>query len=164
MSNEPHDKLRSDADTPGPSRLVLQQDGAWAGWYHWEPVDDFEEHAGPFYCRPEGDGPDAPLVCGFLPEAKNRNGGGNVHGGALMTFADYALFTLGGGLAANLHGVTATMNCEFIGAAQAGRMLTARGEVIRAGGSLVFIRGLIDDDGRAVLAFSGTVKRLKPRG
>lgn len=156
MSHEPHDKLQSDADTPGPSRLVAITDGAWAGWYHWEPFDDFEEHAGPFYCRPEGAG----ILCGFVPEAKNRNGGGNIHGGSLMTFADYALFMIAGGMESSVHGVTVTMNCEFVGAAEAGRMLTARGEVVRAGFSMVFVRGMIDDDGRNVLAFSGTIKRI----
>lgn len=60
----------------------------------------------------------------------------------------------------SVHGVTVTMNCEFVGAAEAGRMLTARGEVVRAGFSMVFVRGMIDDDGRNVLAFSGTIKRI----
>jgi uncharacterized protein (TIGR00369 family) len=157
MADLPHDKLQSDADTPGPSRLVPVAAGEWAGWHHWEPVDDFEEHSGPFFCKPEG----STVVCGFRPEAKNRNGGGAVHGGALMTFADYALFIIAGGMEAAIHGVTMTMNCDFVGAAEAERLLTARGEVVRAGGSVVFVRGLIDDDGRAVLAFSGTIKRLR---
>ncbi len=160
MSHEPHDKLQSDADTPGPSRLVPVAAGPWAGWYHWEPVDDFEEHAGPFYCREDEHG----LVCGFLPEAKNRNGGGNLHGGALMTFADYALFMIAGGIDANLHGVTMTMNCDFVGAGQSGRLLTARGEIVREGQSVAFVRGLICDEERPLLAFSGTIKKFKPRG
>lgn len=160
MSHEPHDKLQSDADIPGPSRLVEVSSGQWAGWYHWEPVDDFEEHAGPFYCRSEGEG----IVCAFLPQAKNRNGGGNIHGGALMTFADYALFMIAGGMEASIHGVTLTMNTEFVGAAEAERLLTARGEVVREGQSIAFVRGLIDDDGRPVLAFSGTIKKFRARG
>lgn len=158
MSDTPHDKMQPDSPFIS-ARLAAVTEGVWAGWYHWEPVDDFEEHAGPFYCRPEGEG----LVCGFLPDKKNCNGGGNIHGGSLMTFADYALFMIGGGLETSLHGVTVTMNCEFVGAAEPGRLLTARGEVVRAGGSLVFVRGLIADEDRAVLAFSGTVKRLKRR-
>jgi acyl-coenzyme A thioesterase PaaI-like protein len=160
MSHEPHDKLQSAADTSGPSRLVLVAAGPWAGWYHWEPIDDFEEHAGPFYCREDERG----LVCAFLPDAKNRNGGGNLHGGALMTFADYALFMIAGGVDANLHGVTMTMNCEFVGAGEPGRLLTARGEIIREGQSVAFVRGLIDDDGRPLLAFSGSIKKFRPRG
>lgn len=160
MSHEPHDKLQSDADTPGPSRLARIAGGEWDGWYHWEPVDDFEEHVGPFYCRPEGDG----IVCAFMPRRQNRNGGGNIHGGALMTFADYALFMIAGGMDANVHGVTMTMNCDFVGAAEPGRLLTARGDVIRNGLSVTFVRGVIYDQDRAVLAFSGTIKKFKPRG
>ena len=157
MSEHTHDKLESEATGLRPG-LVQVTEGQWAGWYHWEPVDHFEEHAGPFYCRPEEDGG---LVCGFIPEAKNRNGGGNIHGGALMTFADYALFMIAGGMDTSVHGVTMTMNCDFVGAAEPGRLLTGRGEVVRAGGSVVFVRGIIDDAGRNVLAFSATIKRFK---
>lgn len=82
---------------------------------HWEPVDDFEEHSGPSYCKPEADGT---LLCGFRPDAKNRNGGGNIHGGALITLADYVLFMTALGADTELHGVTLTMNSEFIGAAE----------------------------------------------
>jgi acyl-coenzyme A thioesterase PaaI-like protein len=141
--------------------LVAVTDGPWRDWFHFEPSDAFEDYTGPFYCRPEGDA--GALVCGFIPELKNANAGGSVHGGALMTFADFALFIIAGGINYDLHGVTVTMNCEFVGAAQPGRLLSARGEVVRAGFSMVFVRGIIDDNGRAVLAFSGTIKRIKPR-
>ncbi|NBW74353.1 MAG: PaaI family thioesterase [Sphingomonadaceae bacterium] len=158
MTEHPHDKLQQD-ETPRRAGLALITEGHWAGWYHWEPVDHFEEHAGPFYCKPDGDS----VLCGFIPEAKNRNGGGNIHGGALMTFADYALFMIAGGMDTSVHGVTMNMNCDFVGAAETGRMLTARGEVVRAGGSVVFVRGIIDDAGRNVLSFSASIKRFKPR-
>ena len=158
MSEHTHDKLQQDEPSLRPG-LAKVTEGQWAGWNHWEPVDHFEEHAGTFYCKPEGDS----LVCGFIPEAKNRNGGGNIHGGALMTFADYALFMIAGGMETSVHGVTMNMNCDFVGAAEPGRMLTARGEVVRAGGSVVFVRGIIDDDGRNVLSFSASIKRFKKR-
>jgi uncharacterized protein (TIGR00369 family) len=159
MSHDPQDKL----DEPKRHGLARVDDGPWAGWYHWEPVDFFEEHAGPFYCQPEGEGPDAPIVCAFMPQDKNRNGGGNIHGGALMTFADYALFMIAGGMETSVHGVTMTMNCEFVGAAELGQRLTARGEVVRQGMSVAFVRGIIDDEGRPIMAFSGTIKKFKPR-
>jgi acyl-coenzyme A thioesterase PaaI-like protein len=156
MSHEPHDKL----DQPRSHRLVPVTAGRWSGWYHYEPADPFEDYTGPFYCREDAQG----LVCGFLPEAKNANAGGNIHGGALMVFADYALFMLAGGMDAAIHGVTMTCNSDFTGAAEVGRLLTARGEVIREGASIVFLRGLISDGDRPVLAFSGTIKKFKPRG
>lgn len=156
MSHEPHDKL----DEPRRHSLVRVSAGPWAGWRHFEPADPFEDHTGPFYCRKDDRG----IVCGFRPDASNCNAGGNIHGGALMTFADYALFMLAGGIDFNLHGVTMTMNTDFVGAAEPGRLLTGRGEVVRDGASVAFVRGLIDDDGRPVLAFSGTIKKFRPRG
>lgn len=158
MSETPHDKLQPDHPKLRPG-LAPVGEGAWQGWYHWQPVDDFEELAGPFYCQPEGQG----VVCGWVPGDKNRNSGGNIHGGALMTYADFALFMIAGGMSNAVHGVTVTMNSEFVGAAVPGRLLTARGEVVRSGLSLVFVRGLITDGERAVLAFSGTIKRLRER-
>ena len=159
MSHEPHDKLQPGAAASNSARMVPIAEGEWAGWYTWVPLDDFEELAGPFYCKPEN----GSFLCGFRPDAKNRNGGGNIHGGALMTFADYALFMSALGADPDLHGVTLTMNCEFIGAAEPGRLLTARTEIIRQGFSIVFARGTIDDDGRPVLTFSATIKKLAKR-
>ena len=152
-----HDKLQAETNEPRRPGLVPIKSGEWAGWYHYEPSDRFEDHTGPFYCKPEGDG----VVCGFMPESKNCNAGGNVHGGAVMTFADYALFMIAGGMDASVHGVTVTCNVEFVGGAEPGKLLTARGEVIRAGFSMVFVRGIISDGDRPVTAFSGTIKKLR---
>jgi uncharacterized protein (TIGR00369 family) len=161
MSHEPHDKLLPDDGTqPRRPGLVPVREGQWAGWYHYEPADAFEDYTGPFHCRPDADGS---LVCGFMPEPKNCNAGGNIHGGSLMTFADYALFMIAGGMDSAVHGVTVTCNCEFVGAAEAGNLLTARGEVVRAGFSMIFVRGLISDGERPVMAFSGTIKRIAGR-
>ena len=169
MSEEPHDKLLPEALDAEPTRAGLKKvsEGPWAGWYHYEPSDAFEDYAGPFYCKPEGssNGKGA-MICGFMPDAKNCNAGGNIHGGSLMTFADYALFMIAGGMNSEVHGVTVTCNCEFVNAAVPGKLLVARGEVVRAGLSMVFARGIIydlDDDNRPVLAFSGSIKRLPVR-
>ena len=156
-----HDKLHPDAGAPRRPGLAPITEGTWAGWYHYEPSDKFEDHTGPFYCKPDGDGPDAGVVCGFLPEAKNCNAGGNVHGGAVMTFADYSLFMIAGGMDASVHGVTVTCNVEFVDGAEPGKLLTARGEVIRAGFSMVFVRGIISDGDRPVTVFSGTLKKVR---
>ena len=152
-----HDKLQSETGELRRPGLAPITSGEWAGWYHYEPSDQFEDHTGPFFCKPDGDG----VVCGFLPEAKNCNAGGNVHGGAVMTFADYALFMIAGGMDASVHGVTVTCNVEFLDGAEPGRLLTARGEVIRAGFSMVFVRGIISDGERPVAMFSGTIKKLR---
>ena len=49
----------------------------------------------------------------------------------------------------------------FDGAVDGMLLLDARGEIVRAGHSIVFVRGLIDNEGRPVLAFSATIKKLK---
>ena len=67
-------------------------EGEWAGWTIWSG-DPFELHAGPYYMR---DGADGRPMCAFRAEAKHMNAGGFMHGGALMTFADYALFVIAG--------------------------------------------------------------------
>lgn len=168
MSEEPQDKLLPEGLEVEPTRAGLKKvtEGHWAGWYHYEPSDAFEDHTGPFYCKPER----KKMICGFLPDDKNCNAGGNIHGGSLMTFADYALFMIAGGMNNEVHGVTVTCNCEFVNAAVPGKLLVARGEVVRAGLSMVFVRGIIFDAGqgdeveeRPVLAFSGSIKRLPAR-
>lgn len=156
-----HDKLQSETGEVRRPGLALVTSGEWAGWYHYEPSDRFEDHTGPFYCKPDGDRPDAGVICGFRPEAKNCNAGGNVHGGAVMTFADYALFMIAGGMDASVHGVTVTCNVEFVDGAEPGKLLTARGEVVRAGFSMVFVRGIVSDGDRPVTVFSGTLKKVR---
>jgi acyl-coenzyme A thioesterase PaaI-like protein len=79
----------------------------------------------------------------------------------VMTFADYALFMIAGGMDAAVHGVTVTCNVEFVDSAEPGKLLTARGEVIRAGFSMVFVRGIISDGERPVTVFSGTLKKAR---
>ena len=132
-------------------------DPNWAGWRHWRG-DHFEDHAGPFYFREEEGGS---VRCGFRVGAQHINGQGSLHGGAMLTFADYALFVLAQMYAAGGAGVTVSLNGEFVGPAHLGELVEATGEVVRAGGSLIFMRGLISTGGRAVMTFSGVLKRVR---
>jgi uncharacterized protein (TIGR00369 family) len=133
-------------------------EGEWAGWRIWSS-DPFELYAGPFYTQRRADG----VVCAFRAEQKHMNGGGFMHGGALMTFADYSIFALAGDALADVGSVTASMNCEFIDGARVGEMVEARGEVVRNGGSLVFMRGLVTAEGRPALNFSAIIKKQRRR-
>lgn len=137
--------------------------GAWDGWQQWRGADPFEDLAGPFYFREEPEG----VRCAFRVERKHLNGGGAIHGGAMMTFADFALFAISHPVRrANDdpdHHVTVSLNGEFVGPASEGDLVEATGEVVRAGGSLSFIRGLMFTAGRPMLTFSGVVKRVKRR-
>jgi uncharacterized protein (TIGR00369 family) len=132
-------------------------EGEWAGWRIWSS-DPFELHAGPFYSRRDENGQ---MVCAFRAERKHMNGGGFMHGGCLLTFADYALFAIGDAALQGSGSVTASLSGEFIDTAVEGDLVEARGEVVRGGKSLVFIRGTVTVAERAVLTFTGIVKKTK---
>jgi acyl-coenzyme A thioesterase PaaI-like protein len=133
--------------------------GAWAGWstYGDEP---FEDHAGPFYARLEDAGR---VVCAFRANKHHMNGGGFMHGGCLMTFADYSIFVIARQALEGHGSVTASMNCEFVDAGRDGELIECRGEVVRGGASLVFVRGQISAGGRVLLNFSSIIKKLRRR-
>jgi len=137
---------------------TVMDSGEFAGWTTWAEEPFEHETAGPFYFRIDANGP----VAAFRVARKHMNAGGVVHGGCLMTFADFALFAIGHEAMEGEYGVTVAFTAEFLSGALEGERLEARGEVLRKGGSLSFVRGLIStDDGRAVLNFSGTIKRRR---
>jgi uncharacterized protein (TIGR00369 family) len=133
--------------------------GEWAGWntYGDEP---FEDHAGPFYVRLDEN---RRVVCAFRADKHHMNGGGFMHGGCLMTFADYSIFLIARDALAGHGSVTASMNSEFVDAGREGELIECRGEVVRAGASLVFVRGMITAGGRPLLNFSSIIKKLRRR-
>lgn len=126
------------------------------GWVRQSHPQTFSSHAGPFYFREDGPVPGV----GFFSEPHHANLGGVIHGGALMTLADMALFDIFFRAEGQSKAVTVTMNAEFIGPGPIGEFIEASGEVIRAGKSLVFVRGLVSAKGAPLLSFSGTLKRF----
>ncbi|PZU08713.1 PaaI family thioesterase [Sphingomonas sp.] len=87
---------------------------------------------------------------------------GTVHGGFLMALADQALFICPTALGHDvLGGVTVDASCQFIGAGRIGTPLDAVVEVLRETGRMLFARGLIEQEGTVVMAFTGTLR--KPR-
>jgi len=138
--------------------LHVGTDGEFAGWRTWSR-DSFETHTGPFWHRMEDDGS---IRCAFRVETKHLNGSHNVHGGCFMTFADYCLFAIAGPLL-NGPGVTVGFSCEFLDAAREGELIEGTGEVTRAGGSLIFLRGQLTCGERTLFTFSGTIKRVKKK-
>jgi acyl-coenzyme A thioesterase PaaI-like protein len=86
----------------------------------------------------------------------------NVHGGCFMTFADYCLFAFAAPVLQG-PGVTVSFGCEFLDAAREGDLVEGSGEIMRAGGSMIFLRGVLNSGERTLFTFSGTIKRLKRR-
>ena len=134
-------------------------EGPFVGWMTWPDTDPFETLVGPYYFRRLAEGG---YECATVLQTRHHNGHGVAHGGALMTFADFALFALSRDHLQGLPGVTASFNGEFIGPAKAGDTVICRGEVLRSGKSLIFTRGILSVEGEPVFAFSGVIKRLGP--
>ena len=137
---------------------LLVEEGEWAGWSCWRGTDPFEDLIGPYYFREEADGR---MRCVFRAEARHMNGGGFLHGGAVLAFIDYSLFIIARDALKSDPGVTVSLNAEFARSGQLGELIEATGEVTRAGGSLIFIRGQITSRGEIVTPFSGVIKRVR---
>jgi acyl-coenzyme A thioesterase PaaI-like protein len=138
------------------SKLKEITEGEWAGWSCYPGGDPFEDLAGMFYCRVDEKGE---RICAFRAEHKHMNGGMFMHGGCVMTFADFSLFWIAREALGTGPSVTATFNGEFVGTARVGDLVECRGEVVKAGRSMVFVRGIISTGGEPMMSFSSVLKK-----
>jgi uncharacterized protein (TIGR00369 family) len=144
------------------SKLETVTEGEWAGWSWYPGGDPYEDLAGPFYFRERDGRP----VCAFRAEHKHMNGGGFMHGGCAMTFADFALFVIAREAIVGASTVTATFNGELVGTAREGDLVECTGEVVKAGRSMVFVRGIISNasaGGEPMMSFSSVLKKTTSR-
>lgn len=127
------------------------------GYRTWGSVDPFEDTIGPFFYRQETDGT---VRCAFVSERKHMNGGGMLHGGLLMSFADFALFAIA---KEHLDGMAVTVgfNSEFVSAGPENALIEASGEVTKATRSILFVRGKIFTGDTTILTFSGILKKIR---
>ena len=101
---------------------------------------------------------------GFLTRDDQINPAGAIHGGILMAFADHVLGLYVWEAANRSPNVTIQLNTHFLGAVSPGDFLELRGEVTRATGSLVFVRGLIRVGEKDVIAADGIWRVFRGRG
>jgi acyl-coenzyme A thioesterase PaaI-like protein len=85
----------------------------------------------------------------------HANPAGAVHGGILVCFADHTLGCYVEAAAEGVPNVTIQLNTHFLAAVEPGSFIELRGEVTRATGSMVFVRGIMSVAGREVAAFDG---------
>jgi uncharacterized protein (TIGR00369 family) len=131
--------------------------GVPEGWIRQSMRDTFSAHAGPFWFR---DIASKEPGVGFVSEPRHANGHGMVHGGALLTLADMSVWDICRRAAGRFAAVTLTLNSEFIAPGPIGKFIMATGEPVRIGKSVMFARGLVSCEGRTLLSFSGTLKRV----
>jgi uncharacterized protein (TIGR00369 family) len=129
------------------------------------PPDPFEDHVGPFYFKIDGDAQKAGSVHCVLPTLpRHGNYVGGVHGGAILTFADYALCLVAGraadGGTNTSFAMTVSIAVEFLDAGRIGPPLEATGEPLQVTGRLAFARGTLSQEGRTIALWSGVVRHV----
>ena len=134
------------------------------GWFTWGelPAQSFAAQTGRIVFKPTDPGR---AVVRMFPEDRHMNLGGSIHGGAVMSFIDMALFS--GGFCAGMargHYVTLDLATRFIARGKSGMPLDAHVRLLKqTPGGLVFIDGHCEQDGAICYSFSGSLKRIKSR-
>ena len=119
-------------------------------------LDGFTALIGPLRIARDGDA----LAFGFEVGPQHLNAGGRVHGGMIASLADHALGLTVWEAIGRQSCATIQLTIQYVSAATLGEFLEARGEVIRATRSVVFIRGLVMAGERIVATADGVWKRL----
>jgi uncharacterized protein (TIGR00369 family) len=131
------------------------------GWSTWD-VDGparFNHSLGKLLARR---GEDGHGWCRMFPAQEHSNLGEKVHGGALMTFVDMALYAGGAMAGANVaQAVTLDCSVQFLSPGELGAPLDAELELLSETGRLVFVRGRVLQEERLVASFSATLRKLK---
>ena len=148
-----------------PKNAVPRHDGAveatsgeFAGWWTW--TRDVSEST----TARSGRAPRRTARaarCVFHVGQKRINGGGRrLPRSVTVTFADCCSPAIADAVLQEGRAVTLSFATEFIDAVYKGELVEGTGEVVRAGRSIIFMRGMLTAEGRPVLSFSGTVKRV----
>ncbi|WP_166039367.1 PaaI family thioesterase [Sphingosinicella sp. YJ22] len=129
------------------------------GWFTWDVTgpERFNSSIGRLLVRR---GEDGGGWCRMFPTQTHSNLGNKVHGGALMTFIDMALYA-GGAMAGANVAMAVTLDCsvQFLDAGELGEPLDAEVELLRETGRLVFIRGRLLQGERLVASFSASLRK-----
>ena len=136
--------------------VAITPDDLPPGYSTFEYHDPFEDLVGPLGLKREG----ADISFAFRIRSHHLNTGATVHGGMLMTFADFAVCLTAVWDQPDEKCVTVSLNCEFVAAGTEGDMVEARCEVIRRTRRLTFVRGTVCVGDRVLLTCSSIVKRI----
>ena len=141
----------------------VTEDPDHPGWYSWGdfPRGSFAAATGRFLFKPDGPGRG---LCRIMPTEAHQNMGGSLHGGAVMSFIDMALFA--GGRCAGMaegHYVTLDMTTHFLARGRAGPPLDAHVQLVRQTRGHVFLQGIVTQEDEPCYSFTGTLKRIRDR-
>ena len=129
------------------------------GWWTWDVTgpERYNATLGRLLVRSEGP---RRARCRMFPDALQSNLGDAVHGGAILTFVNMALFA-GGRLAGTdiAHAVTLDLSCQFLAPGRLGTPLDTSVELLRETRRLAFMRGLVEQGETVIASWSGTLRK-----
>lgn len=134
-------------------------DGDYAGWTRWRRDADgrFASMLGDYYFRLN----DAGVVeCRMETERKHSNGLGYLHGGFIMSFIDMAMFAFIFRQLENSAAVTLSCATDFLSAGIVGKPIEASGEILKETGKMLFVRGLVTQEGEKIASFTSTMRKV----
>jgi uncharacterized protein (TIGR00369 family) len=95
------------------------------------------------------------------PQPSHLNVNDDVHGGFLLALIDHAIFACPAaiGIPGSVGGVTIDLSTQFLRAVSGEKPVDAAVEVMRETGRMVFMRGLIEQEGAAAVSFSAVIRK-----
>lgn len=135
------------------------------GWRHWNLKDPTLFNGavmGRLITRVD---PDGKARLRMFPERRHENLQGIIHGAVTLALIDISLFTTMHNIGSGNAGpsVTLELSTQFVGGGDPKRPLDAVTEIVRETGKLVFVRGMVEQEGDVVASFSGIVRKMLPR-
>jgi acyl-coenzyme A thioesterase PaaI-like protein len=129
-------------------------------WVRWS-VDNrsrFNGQFGDLLSRRDGN----TAIIRLQPHIGLGNVAGSIHGGAVMTFVDIAMFlgtkVLGRWSAAS-GGLTVDCNVQFVGGADLERPVDALVQITRETGRFMFVRGTVEQADDMISSFLGILRK-----
>jgi uncharacterized protein (TIGR00369 family) len=142
-----------------PMTLELITSGEHAGWNRWhrDPDGRFASMLGDFYFRHSRE---AGAECRMATDRHHSNGLGYLHGGFIMSFIDMAMFSFIFRQLESSAAVTLSCATDFLSAGVVGDPIEASGEILKETGKMLFVRGLVTQNGSNVASFTGTMRKI----
>jgi uncharacterized protein (TIGR00369 family) len=135
---------------------MTQADPSLSGWKS-RPLEGFSGLVGPLWARKE----EGSWAYGFVAEQKHINAAGLVHGGMLTTLVDHALSMIAWQAIDRRPCVTVQLGMQFVAPVRPGRLVEARGRIVRRTSTLIFLQGNLTVDGEEVGTASAVLKIVK---
>ena len=135
------------------------------GWFTWQLLDETRFNTFMFrklIVRTDADGK---ARLRMFPERHHTNLKGVLHGGTVLSLIDVGLFACSRMLGIIEAGtaVTLDLSTQFIGGGLADRPCDAVTELLKETRRLVFLRGVVEQEGELIAAFSGTIRKPSAR-